>query len=549
MPQSRDRANKAHVIAHITSWPALPDLEAKSTRLTFHSEITAVIGRNGIGKTRLVRFLIGQEIWPGAEIFRHSPIGYLPQTNIQPRSISIGEHLGVDKALAALSALNEGRGDERDLVVLNDRWTLKEDVSDALFSVGLSDLDLTRPVSTLSGGEYTRIELVRMRFSPAEFLVLDEPTNHLDKTARNYVLNFLSGWQGGVLVVSHDREVLRGADRIIELTSRGLTSYRGNYDAFLDHKNREQEAAQRRVEDAEKRVQHIKRDAQQTQEKAAKRAQSGKKMRRDGSHGKTLLDKKKGQAEVSAGKRIQHAAAALGNAQGELAEAKERIERFRQLALEVPPSGTKSGQGLLRLEDVSFQFEGAESPLFQHLDLTLRAGDKIAVTGNNGCGKSTLLNLVAGRSDRYRGGVSGTMTILAKRLAHLDQQTELIENAETIFDAFQKMNPKATPRQVHAALARFLFRGDAAFKRIEHLSGGERLRTALAGLLYAPQPPQLLLLDEPNNHLDLDSQQAVAAALRAYDGGVMIVSHDEVFLADVGVNETLDLGSPKYNVN
>ena len=541
MPQSPDRASRAHVIAHIPSWPALPDLETTSTKLTFHSEFAAIIGRNGIGKTRLLRFLVGLENWRGAEVTWHSPIGYLQQTMIPPKLVSIAEHLGLARALSALAALNEGNGSEDDLVALNDRWTLEEDVRAALSLVGLGECDLERPVSTLSGGEFTRIELVRLQFSAAEFLLLDEPTNHLDKSAREYVLGFLSKWESGVLVVTHDRQLLRQADRIIELTSRGMTSYRGNYDDFLVHKDLARSAAQRRVEDADKRVRQIRQEAQQTREKAARRAQTGKKMRRDGSHGKMLLDKKKAQAEVSAGKRLQQTESSLNDASKELVQAKEQIERFRGLTFDIPTSGTKAGQGLLRLENVSFRFTKSERSLLRDVSLVLRAGDKIAVTGNNGCGKSTLLNLIAQRSDKCPGELCGSMIFSAEHIAHLDQQTEIIEGADTVFDAFQRLNPKAEPRQVHSALARFLFRGDDAFKRIKHLSGGERLRAALAGLLYAPEPPQLLLLDEPNNHLDLDSQRAVAGALRAYDGGLLMVSHDEAFLEEVGVTERLEL--------
>lgn len=537
MPQSPLRAS-AHVIAHISSWPVFPELEVATT-LGFDPDITALTGRNGTGKSRFVRLLVGEEVWPGAEVIRLSRIGYMPQTSVPPGNLSIAEHLGVAEALRALDALNKGAGSEDDLVLLDDRWTLRDDIETALSIVGLGSLALDRPASSLSGGEFTCIELVRLQLSRAEFLILDEPTNHLDTEARAHVLDFIKAWPthsgGGVLVVSHDRQVLRAATRVLELSSLGLKSHRGSYDDFLAHKAREREAAERDQEEAAKRVKHIRREAQASQEKAAQRAQTGKKQRRDGSHGKSLLDGKLANSEVSAGKRQRKTAEVLGTASQRLKDAEGKLERQRALSLDPPSSGVKAGQGLLRLEDFSFGYGKDSDMLLEDLSLTLRGGEKIALTGPNGSGKSTLLKLIGGTIDPADHRSDGSITTTAQRAAYLDQKTELLEGAETILDAFRLINPEATSGAARAALARFLFRKDDVLKRVKYLSGGERLRAALAALLFSPEPPQLLLLDEPDNHLDLDSQIAVAQALSAFDGGILIVSHDEAFLTDVGV--------------
>lgn len=539
MPQSPLSAS-AHIVAHISSWPVFPNLEAETT-LSFASGVTALIGRNGTGKTRFARLLTGEEHWPGAEVTRLSRIGYLPQMSVPPGDLSIAEHLGVAEGLRALEKLEQGVGSEDDLTRLNDRWTLRLDINAALGKVGLKDLDPGRPVSDLSGGEFTRIELARLELSGPEFLVLDEPTNHLDTEARAFVVAFIKAWDGGMLVVSHDRQVLRAATRVLELSSLGLKSHRGTYDDFLACRTLEREAAQRSLESAAKRVKHIRQEAQASQEKAARRAQTGKKQRRDGSHGKSLLDGKLANSEVSAGKRQRKTAEVLGAASQELKDAAGRIERYQTLSLDLPSSGVKAGQGLLRLEDLSFSYGKQGEILFDDLSLALKGGEKIALTGPNGSGKSTLLKLIGGRIDPADHRSDGRIVVTTSRLAYLDQKTELLESAETIFDAFRSINRDARPGQIHAALARFLFRADDAFKRIEHLSGGERLRAALAALLYSPEPPQLLLLDEPDNHLDLDSQIAAARALAAFDGGILIVSHDEAFLADVGVTGRMAL--------
>ena len=539
MPQSPSGVS-AHIIVHISSWPVFPDLEAEIT-LSLSSGVTALTGRNGTGKTRFVRLLVGEEHWPDADITRLSQIGYLPQTSVPPCYLSIAGHFGIAETLRALGKLEQGVGSEDDLALLDDRWTLRQDIEAALRIVGLDGLDLTRPVSGLSGGEFTRAELARLRLSGADFLILDEPTNHLDTEARAWVLDFIRAWDGGMLVVSHDRQVLRAANRVLELSSLGLRSHRGSYDNFLAHKALERDAAQRSLESAEKCVKHIRQEAQASQEKAARRAQTGKKQRRDGSHGKSLLDRKLANSEVSSGKRQRKTAEVLGAASQELKDVAGRLERYHTLSLDLPSSGVKAGQGLLRLEEFSFGYGRQGERLFNDLSLTLKGGEKIALTGRNGSGKSTLLRLIGGQIDPADHRSEGRIVVTTPRLAYLDQKTELPESAETIFDAFSSINPEAKPGEAHAALAQFLFRADDAFKRIEHLSGGERMRAALAALLYSPEPPQLLLLDEPDNHLDLDSQIAVARALAAFDGGILIVSHDEAFLADVGVTGRMEL--------
>lgn len=524
----------AHIIVHITGWPVFPALEADVT-LSFGSDICALTGRNGTGKTRLVRLLAGEEDWPEAQVTRFSRFGYLPQTSVPPGALSIAQHLGVADALVALDALGRGHGSEEQLALLNDRWTLRQDIVTALDGVGLGTTDLARPVSSLSGGEFTRMELVRLQLSGADFLILDEPTNHLDTEARAYVIAFIKAWAGGMLVVSHDRDVLRAADRILELSSFGLATYRGNYDDFVAQKSLEAEAATRLVNDRSRAVRIVKRQVQMSKEKADKRRARGAREAEKRDMPKSYYDGRAEHAQNTMGKDKAHADLQMGRAKDELKEAEVRVERFRKLDLALPSSGVKKGQALLRIEELSWGYREAQAPLLEGVSMVLEGGDSIALTGVNGSGKSTLLRLIAGQLEQTGSHARGRISVSAKRLAWLDQKTELIEGAETVMEAFKRINPAASSGEAHAALARFLFRNDDAFKRVEHLSGGERLRTALAALLFSPEPPQLLLLDEPDNHLDLDSQAAVAEALSAFDGGLLIVSHDEAFLEDVGI--------------
>jgi ATPase subunit of ABC transporter with duplicated ATPase domains len=548
MPQSPFLAPNAHpsskalITAHISGWPVFPELEA-DVRFHVHSEITALIGRNGTGKTRLIRLLAGKDFWSGSSVTRLTKVGYLPQISIPSSEASIADHLEIAEGLAALSALEKGAGSEDDLVLLDDRWSLREDILDALARVGLPDLDLGRPISSLSGGEFTRAELVRLEISGADFLLLDEPTNHLDRRSKTWVVNFIKTWKSGMLVVSHDRDVLRVSDRVIELTSLGMTDFRGDYDEFLNQNMLESEAAVRALSDSQKALRRVTREVQTSKEKADKRRANGSRKADKKDMPKSFYDGKAEHAQNTMGRDRTRAALQMSRATDNAKLAAKRVERFQSLDFQLPTSGVKKGQGLVRLEDFSFRYPDHDDVLFQDLSLVLGRGDKIALVGENGSGKSTLLRLIGGDLETGDNQAPGVLSVTAKRVAYLDQKMQILEDAGNVMEAFTKISPLTTPGQAHAALARFLFRGDDAFKKVNHLSGGERLRAALAALLFSAEPPHLLLLDEPNNHLDLDSQEAVAKALAAFDGGLLIVSHDENFLADVGITARLDLGA------
>ncbi|HEX4742139.1 MAG TPA: ATP-binding cassette domain-containing protein, partial [Caulobacteraceae bacterium] len=220
----------------------------------------------------------------------------------------------------------------------------------------------------------------------------------------------------------------------------------------------------------------------------------------------------------------------------ELEAAQARVERVRRLAFALPPSNLGAGKLVLAFEDVAFAWPGAPT-IFHDLSFRLIGSERVAVTGRNGAGKSTLIRLAAGEASPLRGAVvRGAPSVL------LDQHAALLRDHETLLENFRRLNPGAGGNGAHAALARFLFRNSAAERFAAELSGGERLRAALACVLMGPVPPQLLILDEPTNHLDLDSIEAVEAALAAYDGALLVVSHDEEFLDAIGIRRRLRIG-------
>jgi ATPase subunit of ABC transporter with duplicated ATPase domains len=501
--------------------------------LAFGAERTGLVGRNGAGKTTLLRVILGELAPAAGAVSRDSRIGVLRQALEPAPGATVAELMGVGAALARLRRIEAGEASEADLADAD--WTLEARLAAALVELGLPDLALERPAASLSGGQVTRAVLAGLIAQAPDLLILDEPTNNLDAAARAQIAEALGAWRGGAIVVSHDRALLRRMDRIVELGPLGAKIYGGGYDLYAERKAAEEAAAARELADAERAQARIAREIQVAAERKARRDAAGRRARAKGGAPKMLLDAQAQRAEATGARQGRLAERLRSDAAAALADADARVERLRRLAFDMPPSGLAAGKTALAMEGVAFAWPGGPR-LLHDFGLRITGPERIAVTGANGAGKSTLIRLAAGELEPTAGRI-----VRGVRAAFLDQQTALLRPAETLLAAFQRLNPGATANDAHAALARFLFRNTAAGKQVVRLSGGERLRAALACVLESEAPPQLVILDEPTNHLDLDSIAAVEAALRGYDGALLVVSHDRDFLGAVGLDREIAL--------
>ena len=501
--------------------------------LAFGRERTGLVGRNGAGKSTLLRLLTGEQSPVSGRVSRTGRMGVLRQTLAPPPGATVADLLGVADALARLSRIEVGTADDEDFA--EAEWGLPARIDDALIEVGLPGLAPDRPADSLSGGQLTRLALAALLVSEPDVILLDEPTNNLDAEARAFLMDFLRRWRGGAVVVSHDRALLREMDRIVELSGLGARVYGGNYDLYADRKAEERAAAERALGDAEREAGRIERDAQQARERKDRRDSAGRKYAASGSAPKILLGAMAERAENS-GARGERLAERQRDAAAEaLSAARARVERARRLAFALPSSDLAEGKTVLAFEDVAFGY--GDAPLLSDLSQKIIGPERVAVVGPNGAGKTTLIRLAAGELAPTAGRiVRGARSVL------LDQKTAVLRDEETILRAFQRLNPAASVNDAQAALARFLFRNTAAHQTVGSLSGGERLRAALACVLSSPEPPQLLVLDEPTNHLDLQSIEAVEAALAGYHGALLVVSHDPDFLGAIGIEREIALG-------
>ena len=501
--------------------------------LAFGRERTAIVGRNGVGKTTLLRLIAGLVEPVEGSAARAGTIGWLPQSQEPAPGETIARTLGVAEPLAVLQRVLAGEGSLDDMAEAD--WTLEERLQGALAEVGLKRLSLDRRTGELSGGEQTRLRLAGLKLARPNLLVLDEPTNHLDADARAMAAEVVAHWPGGVVLVSHDRALLRGVDRIVELSSLGVRVHGGGWDHYVERRDVERAAAERDLDQAERAIDRVQRENQAAQERQTRRDHAGKAARANSSDPKILLDAQAQRAEESGARGQRLAERKRQAAESDLAAARERVERVRQMALAMPATGLPAGRTVLNLSEAVVTAEDGRR-LLGPMSLRLAGPERVAVTGPNGAGKTTLLKLIAGLTEPSSGSAERPV-----RAALLDQQAAVLQPAETLAEAWLRLNPGGTPNAARAALARFLFRNVQADRRVAELSGGERLRAALACVMTGSAPPQMLVLDEPTNHLDLDSIEAIEAALANYDGALVVVSHDPDFLAAIGIERDIIL--------
>lgn len=501
--------------------------------LAFGRERTGLVGRNGAGKTTLLRLIAGEAEPVEGAVAREGRIGWLAQRHDPRPGETVADLMGVGEDLARLGLILSGSADEADLAEAD--WTLDARIEAALADVGLADLDMDRPAAGLSGGEQTRARLAGLLLDQPDLLVLDEPTNHLDIHGRAAVAGLLERWRGGAVVVSHDRDLLRGMDRIVELSALGAAVHGGGWDLYAERRDAERAAAARSLDQAERAVDQAARARQQAVERKARRDRAGRAFSRSDSEPRIVLGAMAERAEVSGARDNRLADRRAAEAEAALAEARDRVERVRALSIPMPSSGLTAGRTVLELGDAVWAAPDGRC-VVGPLSLRIAGPERIAVTGPNGAGKTTLLKLMAGHLEPARGRVARPVKAVL-----MDQEAALLRPEETLIEGWRRLNPEGSPNAAHAALARFLFRNTAAHRTVETLSGGERLRAALACVMTGARPPALLLLDEPTNHLDLDSIEAVEAALQDYDGALVVVSHDADFLEAVGVDRRIEL--------
>ncbi|MFF5157348.1 ABC-F family ATP-binding cassette domain-containing protein [Streptomyces sp. NPDC000348] len=489
---------------------------------------TGLVGVNGSGKSTLLKLIAG-ELRPADGTVRVAgEVGYLPQNVTLDTALRVDEALGIAGRRAALHAIEAGDVAEEHFETVGDDWDVEERALATLGELGLGHIGLDRTVGEVSGGESVLLRLAALLLSRPDVLLLDEPTNNLDLYARRRLYAAVAGWPGVMVVVSHDRELLELVDQIADLRAGEVTWYGGSFSAYQEALAVEQEAAERMVRVAEADFRKQKRELADAQVKLARRKRYGQKMWDSKREPKIVMGARKRAAQESAGKhRIMHEEK-LAGARERLDDAVEAVRDDDEIRVDLPYTAVPPGRGVLTLMDLELAY-GARVGGFD-----LRGPERVALIGRNGAGKTTLLRTIAGELEPVAGeaDVHVPLRFLPQRLDVLDPELTVAENVA-------RFAPGATNNRVRARLARFLFRGARADQRAETLSGGERFRAALAALMLAEPAPQLLMLDEPTNNLDMASVRQLTTALESYEGALIVASHDLPFLKSIGITRWL----------
>ena len=489
-----------------------PILKDVSFHIEEHDK-AAIVGINGVGKTTLLRIIVGELPADSGIVTlkKEASFGYLAQNqNVNSENTIYEELLSVKAPVIAMEKqlremeekMHTVNGSELDSLMenyarlnhqfeLENGYAYQSEIGGVLKGLGFAEEDFGKPISTLSGGQKTRVALSKLLLKKPELIILDEPTNHLDLNAIAWLENYLLNYKGAVLTVSHDRYFLdRFAGKIIEIDQTKATTFLGNYTAYAAKKEILRTAARNAYLNQQQEIRHqeavIEKLKSFNREKSIKRAESREKM----------LNK----IEVL----------------------EKPTEARADIHMTLTPR-CQSGNDVLHIEHLAKSFD--DLSLFQDISMDIKRGEHVAIIGDNGTGKTTILKII---NDLVPAD-SGTITLGTNvHIGYYDQEHHVLHPDKTLFDEISDEYPSLTGTQIRNTLAAFLFTGDDVFKLIRDLSGGERGRVSLAKLMLSES--NFLILDEPTNHLDIASKEILEDAVNAYEGTVLYVSHDRYFI-------------------
>lgn len=419
---------------------------------------------------------------------------------------------------------------------IGEDWDIEERSTAQLARLGL-DVGLGRKLATLSGGEVVTLGLAAQLLRRPKVLLLDEPTNNLDSDARQRFYGELDQYPGTLLVIGHDRALLDRMDRIAELRNGEIQFYGGNFTEYQAEVADAQRVAEADVRNAELQLKRQKRQMQQARERSARRAGTAARNIKDAGLPKIIAGQFKRNAQESAARADDMHARRVDSARSRLDDAERALRDDGAIVLDLPETEVPAGRTLLHAAGLNVH--RGDRMLFadKGIDLDIRGPERIALTGRNGVGKSTLLRMISGDLSPDTGGVIHG----GARIAYLSQRLDLLDEQRSVFDNLTVWAPTLDITRKMHLLARFLFHGNRIQLPVEALSGGERLRATLVCVLNAQPAPHLLLLDEPTNNLDLVSVAQLEAALNAYRGAFIVVSHDQRFLDGIGIQRRIAL--------
>ncbi len=505
-------------------------------RINKHAKI-ALIGNNGAGKSTLLKILAG--ILPlSSGILRntHRPY-YVPQIVGQFNDLTVSQALGIDDKLNALQEILNGNATEQYLSVLDDDWQIEERCREAFSHWLLQDLELNQKMETLSGGQKTKVFLAGIRIHQPEIVLLDEPSNHLDLLSRNILYDYISTTTDTLIIVSHDRNLLNLLHAVYVLNEKGIITYGGNYDFYVQQKKSEDAALNQELKDKEKALRKAKEVEKETLKRKQKLDARGKKKQEKAGLPTISMKTLKDNAEKSTSRLKSIHDEKVQSISHTLTQLRHTLPDQDKIKIDFENSSLHTGKKLIEARNINFAY--SDRLLWKKpMNFQINSGERIALKGSNGSGKTTLIKLILNELQPLQGKIERSEF----KAIYFDQEYSLINNQLSIYEQVQTFNTGNLPEhEVKIRLHRFLFTKEDWEKICILLSGGEKMRLLLCCLAVSRQAPDLIILDEPTNNLDIQNIELLTHAINRYKGTLLVVCHDEFFLNEITVESRIDL--------
>jgi len=503
---------------------------------------TGLVGENGTGKSTLIQIIMGKIKNQKGSVSKDSNFLELPQNFAPFGHKTVSDILGITKKLNALEKVMAGVGSNKDILTLDDDWEIKENVRELLKKANLEHLEFNRSIASLSGGETSKLFFTSLLTKKPDLALMDEPTNHLDTEAREFLYDFIKNYPGKLLVVSHDRQLLRLMDEIIEIRKNKAEIYGGNFDFYRKQRDVEKQAKMTTFRLAERDYRKSIKKQESTLDAHRKGCKLGAIKAKARNFSKDLVNRKKKRAEDTFKRLKKVHARCVDRANETLIKARSKVIAEGMMHIELKPSAITKGEELLNAKAINYQFENGDNLWKEKLDFKIEGCDRWHIAGKNGSGKSTLIKLLTEKIDP----VVGKIRNKAISIGVIDQNITILKNEKTILQNIIDYAPgNQTEDNLRVQLGRFLFYDNDIHKKIKTLSGGERVRAAFACLLATDVTPDLLILDEPNNNLDLNGITQLTNTLKDYEGTIVVISHDKDFIEDIELSKELLLSKNK----
>lgn len=472
----------------------------------------ALVGINGVGKSTLAKILSGQIKQSTGDLISEGAVVYLEQFKDR-LNMSVAEYL-------------------------IDLWGSIY-IDPVLVGTLLDGISFDKNIQSLSGGEWTRVRIAEALSKGSSLLILDEPTNNLDRSGKEIIISFIQSYEGALLVISHDRELLEIVDGVWELSSQGLQSYGGNYTFYENQKQLERQLLANKIDRQKREKNKLTREHREKLFEQEKRMRLGEEKAARGGTPKILLGGMKRRAQETYANIQVDEVDRVNKARDELRILQAQQKKNVDFNIDISSAVMPEGKMVLEAVNLNLQYKNAERPLWgESRSFTMRGPRRWALRGGNGSGKTSFVKALLGEDESLQ--IFGKLHLGEVVVRVLDQSYGLLDSQKTVLDNIHSVSDKGVV-YIRNELAKFEFKGDMVYRQVSELSGGEKLKVALAKLFLEEPAPQFLILDEPTNNLDLESLEILENALCVFKGALLIISHDQKFLERVGIDGYLDL--------